>query len=84
MNREIKLAGATLVLSTATSAYAQVSASSPASSASAPDIGGPQGGELWSVAVVGGFAGGAVAGVIVAVAVVSQLKKSLAAGTSQR
>ena len=74
MNREIKWAGATLVLSTTSSAFAQPA--SAASSASAAQ-GTPSGGDLWSVAIVGGFVGGAVAGVIVAVAVVSQLKKSL-------
>ena len=75
MNREMKLAGATLVLSTMSNAYAQPASS--ASSASAPYAATPPGGDLWSVAIVGGFVGGAVAGVIVAVAVVSQLKKSL-------
>jgi len=84
MNREIKLAGATLVFATTSSAYGQP-ASAPSNSASSVPTGGtPPGGDLWSVAIVGGFVGGAVAGVIVAVVVVSQLKKALGSESSSR
>ena len=84
MNREIKLAGATLVLTATSSAYAQ-QASAPSNSASSVPTGGtPPGGDLWSVAIIGGFVGGAVAGVIVAVVVVSQLKKALSSDGSSR
>ena len=83
MNREIKVAGATLVLSTTVGAYAQP-ASAPSGGASVPMGGTPPGGDLWSVAIIGGFVGGAVAGVIVAVVVVSQLKKSLSAASTPK
>ena len=84
MNREIKVGGATLVLTLASGAHSQGSASSPANGASVPMSSTPPGGDVWAVAIIGGFVGGAVAGVIVAVAVISQLKKSLNANTAKR
>lgn len=84
MNQDIKLAGATLLLSATSTAYAQPASAASSASSVQPTGGTPQGGELWSTAIVGGFVGGVVAGVIVAVAVVSQLKKSLNDASSSK
>jgi hypothetical protein len=89
MNREIKLAGATFVLASTSTAFGQPAsgaASGPSTGASSvPTAGTPIGGDPWSVAIIGGFVGGIVGGVIVAVVVVGQLKKALGSGnTTQR
>jgi hypothetical protein len=80
--QEIKLGAWTLVLTSAAGAHAQ-GASAPSGQASGAST-TPPGGEVWMISIVGGVAGGLVAGVIVAVAVISQLKKSLNAATTAK